>query len=73
MRTDYLSIIGDGSDFGLSKGDEYPAPMQQYWWIRGQNHNQNPNEAEHLGWDFSASAGEPIRSGPNGGHGRRGC
>ncbi len=67
VRTDYLSIIGDGSDFGLSKGDEYPAPLQQYWWIRGQNHNQNPNEAEHLGWDFSASAGEPIRSGPNGG------
>ena len=67
VRTDYLSIIGDGSSFGLSKGDEYPAPLDQYWWIRGQNHNQNPNEAEHLGWDFSASAGEPIRSGPNGG------
>ncbi len=67
VRSDYLSIIGDGSGFGLSKGDEYPAPMQNYWWIRGQNHNQNPNEAEHLGWDFSASAGEPIRSGPNGG------
>ncbi len=67
VRSDYLSIIGDGSGFGLSKGDEYPSPMQNYWWIRGQNHNQNPNEAEHLGWDFSASVGESIRSGPNGG------
>ena len=73
MRTDYLSITGDGSGFGLSKGDEYPAPLQNYWWIRGQNHNQNPNEAEHLGWDFSANAGEPIRSGPNGGIVAQGC
>jgi murein DD-endopeptidase MepM/ murein hydrolase activator NlpD len=67
VRTDYLSLAGDGTRFGLSKGDEYPAPLGNYWWVRGQNQNQNPGEANHLGWDFSANPGEPIRCGPGGG------
>ncbi|MEP7291772.1 MAG: M23 family metallopeptidase [Chloroflexota bacterium] len=67
MRTDYLSIAGDGTRFGLSKGDEYPAPMENYWWVRGQNENQNPGEGSHKGWDFSASPNEVIRCAPNGG------
>jgi murein DD-endopeptidase MepM/ murein hydrolase activator NlpD len=67
VRDDYLSIRGDASAFGLSKGDEYPAPMKNYWWVRGFNVNQNPGEPEHLGWDFGAQIGEPVLAGPNGG------
>ncbi|MBK8024325.1 MAG: M23 family metallopeptidase [Chloroflexi bacterium] len=67
VRTDYLSIAGDGSDFGLSEGDEYAAPMSSYWWVRGFNLKQNPNEEDHLGWDFGANVGEPVRCGPMGG------
>lgn len=67
VRDDYLSIRGDASAFGLSKGDEYPAPMKNCWWVRGFNVNQNPGEPEHLGWDFGAQTGEPILAGPNGG------
>ncbi len=67
VRDDYLSINGDASAFGLSKGDEYPAPMGRYWWVRGFNVNQNPGEPEHLGWDFGADTGEPILAAPNGG------
>lgn len=67
VRTDYLSIIGNGSAFGLSVGDEYPAPMANYWWIRGFNIRQNPNEEDHLGWDFGGNVGEPVRCGPLGG------
>jgi murein DD-endopeptidase MepM/ murein hydrolase activator NlpD len=67
VRADYLSITGDASAFGLSKGDEYPAPMKNYWWVRGFNVNQNPGESEHLGWDFGAAVGEPILAGPYGG------
>jgi murein DD-endopeptidase MepM/ murein hydrolase activator NlpD/uncharacterized protein YraI len=67
VRADYLSITGDGSAFGLSKGDEYPAPMKNYWWVRGFNLNQNPGEPEHLGWDFGGKVGEPIVAGPSGG------
>lgn len=64
VRNDFLSISGDASTFGLSKGDEFPAPMQNDWWVRGFNINQNPNEAEHLGWDFGANVGEPVVSAP---------
>ncbi len=67
VRDDYLSIQGDASAFGLSRGDEYPAPMKNRWWVRGFNINQNPGEPEHLGWDFGAQTGEPILAGPNGG------
>ena len=68
VRTDFLSISGDASAFGLSKGDEYPAPLHNYWWVRGQNDVQpNGSVDQHLGWDFSANAGESIRCGPNGG------
>ncbi|HVU14175.1 MAG TPA: peptidoglycan DD-metalloendopeptidase family protein [Phototrophicaceae bacterium] len=68
-RTDYLSISGDGSRFGLSKGDEYPAPLHSnYWWVRGQNDVQpNGSIDQHLGWDFSANPGQPIYCGPKGG------
>ena len=70
VRTDFLSIAGDAIGFGLSKGDEYPAPLQNYWWVRGQNDVQpNGSVDKHLGWDFSANPGEAIRCGPNGGHG----
>lgn len=64
VRNDYLSISGDASAFGLSKGDEFPAPMAKDWWVRGFNENQNPNEALHLGWDFGADVGEPVLSAP---------
>lgn len=67
VRTDYLSIAGDASRFGLSKGDEFPAPMANYWWNRGQNVNNNPGEALHKGWDFGANPGEAIRCAPSGG------
>jgi len=67
VRDDYLSIRGDASAFGLSKGDEYPAPMKNCWWVRGFNVNQNPGEPEHLGWDFGAQTGEPVLAGPSGG------
>ncbi len=68
VRTDFLSISGDGSGFGLSKGDEYPAPLQNYWYIRGQNDVQSNGSVDHhLGWDFSANPGEAIRCGSNGG------
>lgn len=67
VRADYLSITGDASAFGLSRGDEYPAPMKNYWWVRGFNVNQNPGEPEHLGWDFGSKVGEPILAGPSGG------
>jgi murein DD-endopeptidase MepM/ murein hydrolase activator NlpD len=67
MRTDYLSIPGDASRYGLSKGDEYPAPMQNYWWVRGHNQNQNPGEANHNGWDFGATTGEAVRCASSGG------
>jgi hypothetical protein len=67
VRDDFLSISGDASAFGLSKGDEYPAPMVKYGWVRGFNVNQNPGEPEHLGWDFGADTGEPMLAAPNGG------
>lgn len=67
VRTDFLSIRGDGSRFGLSTGDEYPAPLDRYWWVRGQNDGDNPNEAPHLGWDFGSDHGEAVKGGPNGG------
>lgn len=69
VRTDNLSLSGGGGSLGLSEGDEYPAPMAfgKYWWIRGFNLRNNPNEEDHLGWDFAANVGEPIRVGPNGG------
>lgn len=67
VRTDNLSISGDGRPFGLSAGDEFPAPMRDYWWSRGFNLNQNPGEQEHLGWDFAARTGEPIFAAPTGG------
>jgi Peptidase family M23 len=51
----------------LSKGDEYPAPMRNYWWVRGFNRNQNPGEFEHWGWDYGADVGEPMLAGPTGG------
>jgi hypothetical protein len=67
-RTDYLSLSGDGSRFGLSKGDEYPAPMPGYWWVRGQNDVQaNGTIDKHNGWDFGANPGQIIRCGPQGG------
>ncbi len=68
VRTDYLSIAGDASAYGLSKGDEYPAPLQNYWWIRGQyDVLSNGKVDNHKGWDWSANPNEAIRSGPNGG------
>jgi len=68
VRTDNLSINGNGAHLTLSHGDEYPAPMTNYWWVRGFNVNQNPlPEVEHLGWDFGAAVGEAIRVGPAGG------
>jgi hypothetical protein len=67
VRDDFLSVSGDASTFGLSKGDEFPAPMRNYWWVRGFNVNQNPGEPEHLGWDFGANTGEPILCAPPGG------
>jgi len=65
VRTDYLSIQGDGSRFGLSKGDEFPAPPQNYWWSRGQ-HDVRPDGSvdDHLGWDFGLAVGDSIRSAP---------
>jgi murein DD-endopeptidase MepM/ murein hydrolase activator NlpD len=67
VRTDFLSIAGDASRFGLSKGDEYPSPLQNYWWLRGHNVNHNPGEGTHRGWDFGANPGEAIRCAPSGG------
>ncbi|MBK8031548.1 MAG: peptidoglycan DD-metalloendopeptidase family protein [Chloroflexi bacterium] len=64
VRNDFLSISGDATSFGLSKGDEWPAPMVNDWWVRGFNDNQNPNEAQHLGWDFGANVGEPVLTAP---------
>ncbi len=64
VRNDFLSISGDASAFGLSKGDEWVAPMANDWWVRGFNDNQNPNEAVHLGWDFGANVGEPVLTAP---------
>ena len=68
VRGDYLSITGDASAFGLSKGDEYPIPMENYWWTRGQNDVQPDGSVDkHNGWDTGANPGTVIRSGPNGG------
>ena len=67
VRSDNLSIAGDGSALNLSEGDEYPAPMRTYWWIRGFNLRNNPNEEDHLGWDFASNVGEPMLAGPLGG------
>jgi hypothetical protein len=67
-RTDFLSIKGDASGFGLSKGDEYPAPLHNYWWVRGQKDVLADGSIDdHLGWDFSANPGEPVLCGPKGG------
>jgi hypothetical protein len=41
--------------------------MENYWWVRGQNQNQNPGESNHKGWDYGASPNEIIRSAPSGG------
>ena len=67
VRHDFLSVSGNGSRFGLSAGDEFPTPMENFWWVRGQNVNQNPGEANHKGWDFGASPGEVVRSAPTNG------
>jgi hypothetical protein len=70
IRNSFLKIIGDGSQWGLSKGDEYPMPMQAYWWVRGFGINfpQNDgNETSHDGWDLGAVTGEPMLAGPRGG------
>ncbi|MFN8448705.1 MAG: SH3 domain-containing protein [Anaerolineae bacterium] len=68
VRGDYLSITGDASAFGLSKGDEFSIPMENYWWTRGQNDVQPDGSVDkHNGWDMGANPGTVIRSGPNGG------
>ena len=55
-------------NIGLSKGDEYPMPLENYWWIRGQNDVlSNPTVDHHKGWDLGANRSEAIRCGPNGG------
>jgi len=64
VRNDFLSISGDGSGYGLSRGDEFPSPMANDWWVRGFNENHNPNEEQHLGWDFGANTGEPVLTAP---------
>jgi hypothetical protein len=70
IRNTFLKIVGDASQWGLTKGDEYPAPMQAYWWVRGfgigfpQN---DGNETSHDGWDLGAVTGEPMLAGPRGG------
>lgn len=68
VRHDYLSIEGDASAYGLSKGDEFPIPMENYWWTRGQNDVQgNGSVDKHNGWDMGANPGTAVLSGPNGG------
>ncbi|MFN8372667.1 MAG: SH3 domain-containing protein [Anaerolineae bacterium] len=70
IRNSFLKIVGDASQWGLSKGDEYPMPMQAYWWVRGFGINfpaNDPNETYHDGWDLGAVTGEPMLAGPRGG------
>jgi hypothetical protein len=70
VRNTFLKIIGNASQWGLSAGDEYPAPMQAYWWVRGFGINfaqNDPNEVFHDGWDLGSNTGEPMLAGPRGG------
>jgi hypothetical protein len=70
IRNSFLSLRGDSSAWGLSKGDEYPAPMANYWWVRGYGigfPNNDANETSHDGWDLGANDGEPMLCGPKGG------
>lgn len=71
VRSDFLSITGDGTALGLCKGDEYAPPVSKYWWVRGHNDDQKPtfnsSEPPHLGWDIGIDMGEPVMAGPSGG------
>ncbi|MCC6802622.1 MAG: M23 family metallopeptidase, partial [Anaerolineae bacterium] len=50
------------------KGDEFPIPMENYWWTRGQNDVQGDGSVDkHNGWDTGANPGTAVFSGANDG------
>ncbi|NWF68317.1 MAG: peptidoglycan DD-metalloendopeptidase family protein, partial [Chloroflexi bacterium] len=70
IRHSFVKITGSAAQWGLSAGDEYPAPMRNYWWVRGFGIGfpaNDANEVQHNGWDLGANTGEPMLAGPNGG------
>lgn len=70
VRNSFLKIVGNATQWGLGAGDEYPAPMRAYWWVRGFGINfpaNDANEVYHDGWDLGAVTGEPMLAGPRGG------
>jgi len=60
IREDFLALAGS------CKRDRYPAPLANYWWLRGFNQD-SLDTTVHYGWDLAAVRGEPIYVGPNGG------